>query len=66
MGVRLGVLALQGDVSEHIRGFRAALAEIGEEEGLVIPVRRPADLDGLSDFDEIARAGEHAPHLRVS
>ena len=48
MGVRLGVLALQGDVSEHIRGFRAALAEIGEEEGLVIPVRRPADLDGLS------------------
>lgn len=47
MGVRLGVLALQGDVSEHIRGFEQALSEIGEEQGCVVPVRRPADLEGL-------------------
>jgi len=48
VGVRLGVLALQGDVSEHIRGFRAALGQVGEEGDLVIPVRHPDDLTGLS------------------
>jgi len=47
VGVRLGVLALQGDVSEHIRGFEAALSDIGEGLGCVVPVRRPADLEGL-------------------
>jgi len=48
VGVRLGVLALQGDVSEHIRAFKRALSNIGEENGSVIPVRRPDDLIGLS------------------
>ncbi|HDR72606.1 MAG TPA: pyridoxal 5'-phosphate synthase glutaminase subunit PdxT [Methanoculleus sp.] len=47
MGVRIGVLALQGDVSEHILAFRHALDGKGE----VCAVRRPeeiADLDGLA------------------
>jgi len=48
VGVRLGVLALQGDVSEHVRGFQAALSQIGAKGGEVVPVRRPADLGGLS------------------
>jgi len=39
-GLRAGVLALQGDVREHA----AALAALGAE---VVPVRQPADLDGL-------------------
>lgn len=37
---RIGVLALQGDVAEHL----AALARCG---AVAVPVRRPADLDGL-------------------
>jgi 5'-phosphate synthase pdxT subunit len=48
VGVRLGVLALQGDVSEHVRGFMAALSQIGAKGGEVVPVRQPADLAGLS------------------
>ncbi|MDH7509909.1 MAG: pyridoxal 5'-phosphate synthase glutaminase subunit PdxT [Methanolinea sp.] len=47
MGVRLGVLALQGDVSEHIQGFERALRVMGEADGAVIPVRKPRDLEGL-------------------
>ncbi|MCU0631921.1 MAG: pyridoxal 5'-phosphate synthase glutaminase subunit PdxT [Methanolinea sp.] len=47
MGVKLGVLALQGNVSEHIRGFERALSDIGDENGSVVPVRRPGDLSGL-------------------
>ncbi|MDI9633350.1 MAG: pyridoxal 5'-phosphate synthase glutaminase subunit PdxT [Methanolinea sp.] len=47
MGVRLGVLALQGDVSEHIRGFERALRDAGIPDGTVVPVRRPSDLGGL-------------------
>jgi 5'-phosphate synthase pdxT subunit len=47
VGVRLGVLALQGDVSEHIRGFERALAVMGNTGGTVIPVRKPRDLEGL-------------------
>ena len=38
--VRVGILALQGDVAEHRRG----LADAGAE---AVSVRRPADLDGV-------------------
>lgn len=48
MGVKLGVLALQGNVSEHIRGFEQALSYPGTEDGTVIPVRLPEDLSGIS------------------
>ncbi len=52
MGVRIGVLALQGDVSEHVGAFRRALAESGLSEGSeVITVRRPDQIpscDGLA------------------
>jgi 5'-phosphate synthase pdxT subunit len=47
--VKIGVLALQGNVSEHIDAFRAALKQ--REAGVasaVIEVRRPADLAGCS------------------
>ncbi|MDG6256542.1 MAG: pyridoxal 5'-phosphate synthase glutaminase subunit PdxT [Methanomicrobiaceae archaeon] len=47
MGVRIGVLALQGDVSEHILAFRHAL----DGAGGVTAVRHAgdiADLDGLA------------------
>jgi len=40
--VRAGVLALQGDVVEHLRALREAGAEAVRE------VRRPCDLDGLA------------------
>ena len=41
MAVRIGVLDLQGDVSEHIDAFRRALADSGLSEGSeVITVRR--------------------------
>jgi 5'-phosphate synthase pdxT subunit len=40
-GVRAGVLALQGDVAEHVR----ALEEAGARA--VVPVRRPEDLDAV-------------------
>jgi len=36
----VGVLALQGDVREHLRALNACGADVR-------PVRRPADLDGL-------------------
>ncbi len=47
MGVRIGVLALQGDVSEHMRAFRDALGG----RGAVTAVRHAGaigDLDGLA------------------
>ncbi|MGZ8179783.1 pyridoxal 5'-phosphate synthase glutaminase subunit PdxT [Williamsia sp. SKLECPSW1] len=40
MTVRIGVLALQGDVREHV----AALAEAG---AVGVPIRRPAELAGI-------------------
>lgn len=45
MGVKVGVLALQGDVAEHITAFREALAD--RPGSSVAPVRMPADLAGL-------------------
>ena len=47
--VKIGVLALQGDVSEHIEAFAAALRRQGcAEESLVAEVRSPADLAGCA------------------
>ena len=49
----IGVLALQGDVREHL----AALREQGAE---AVPVRRPEELgalDGLSDTERFAGRG---------
>ncbi len=47
MDVKIGVLALQGDVSEHIEAFKVALRLRGCGEGSsVIEVRSPADLAG--------------------
>ncbi|AXE39017.1 pyridoxal 5'-phosphate synthase glutaminase subunit PdxT [Acidipropionibacterium virtanenii] len=57
--VRIGVLALQGGISEHV----AALTRLG---AVTVPVRRPVDLAGLDAivlpggestvFDKLARA----------
>ena len=52
MGVRIGVLDLQGDVSEHIEAFRRAIAGSGLTRGSeVVAVRRAEQipsLDGLA------------------
>lgn len=51
MDVEIGVLALQGDVSEHIGAFRRALTNNGVQKGAVVAVRTPSDLarcDGLA------------------
>lgn len=45
MGVKVGVLALQGDVAEHIAAFREALAE--RPGSSVTAVRHAEDLAGL-------------------
>jgi len=45
--VKIGVLALQGDVSEHIEAFAAVLRD-RKKSGSVIGVRSPADLAGCS------------------
>ncbi|MGC9435651.1 MAG: pyridoxal 5'-phosphate synthase glutaminase subunit PdxT [Methanomicrobiales archaeon] len=45
----IGVLALQGDVSEHIRAFESACAGIPAcRESEVVPVRSRGDLEGLA------------------
>jgi pyridoxal 5'-phosphate synthase pdxT subunit len=47
--VKVGVLALQGDVSEHVDAFTAAVAERGcRKTASVIEVRCPADLAGCA------------------
>jgi 5'-phosphate synthase pdxT subunit len=47
--VKVGVLALQGDVSEHINAFRAALEQRGVGPASVVTeVHRPADLEGCT------------------
>lgn len=48
MGVRIGVLALQGNVSEHIEAFEQALRHRGQESFSVFPVKRPDDLSGCT------------------
>ena len=52
MDVKIGVLALQGNVSEHIEAFRRALKKAGQVNASeIIEVRHPADLaecDGLA------------------
>jgi 5'-phosphate synthase pdxT subunit len=52
VGVRIGVLDLQGDVSEHIDAFRRALAESGLSDGSEVFTVRRADqipsCDGLA------------------
>ena len=52
MGVKVGVLALQGDVAEHITAFREALAD--PPGSSVAPVRKAAD---LADLDALAIPG---------
>lgn len=46
-GLRIGVLALQGDVSEHVAAFEGALRERPESPVPVIAVRRAEQLAGL-------------------
>jgi 5'-phosphate synthase pdxT subunit len=52
VGVRIGVLDLQGDVSEHLLAFREALALAGRDRGSsVVPIRSAGEIascDGLS------------------
>jgi len=43
MTMRVGVLAYQGDVSEHTAAMERAL-----KNGIVVPVRRTGQIDGLS------------------
>ncbi|HDQ08283.1 MAG TPA: pyridoxal 5'-phosphate synthase glutaminase subunit PdxT [Methanoculleus sp.] len=43
MGIRIGVLALQGNVSEHIRAFERALDALSLK-GEVIPLRNAEDI----------------------
>lgn len=45
--LRIGVLALQGDVAEHVAAFGAALRERPGDHAPVIAVRDPDQLDGL-------------------
>jgi len=45
--LRIGVLALQGDVSEHVTAFEAALDARSEHHAPVVAVRRAEDLAGL-------------------
>lgn len=47
VGVKIGVLALQGNVSEHIGAFERALKCMGREyQSSVSPIKRPAELEG--------------------
>jgi 5'-phosphate synthase pdxT subunit len=48
VGARIGVLALQGDVSEHIDAFRNAARTFGCESSVAVtPVRRPDEIPVL-------------------
>lgn len=48
MGVKIGVLALQGNIREHLDAFRDALRKSGHDNGYtVLPVKRAGDLPGL-------------------
>jgi len=47
VGVRIGVLDLQGDVSEHLLAFREALALAGRDRGSsVVPIRSAGEITG--------------------
>lgn len=49
MEIRIGVLALQGDVSEHIRSFENALFSLGLSEGSsVFSLRHKEEIGGCS------------------
>ncbi|MBP1928812.1 5'-phosphate synthase pdxT subunit [Methanolinea mesophila] len=54
MDVKIGVLALQGNVSEHIRAFEGALQEMGFPGERVVPLR---NADQIPDLDAIAIPG---------
>jgi 5'-phosphate synthase pdxT subunit len=55
VGARIGVLALQGDVSEHIDAFRNAARAFGSEASVVVtPVRKPEE---IPDLDAVAIPG---------
>jgi len=66
-GLKIGVLALQGDFREHLRAAEATGAQ-------AVPVRRPEELDGLDGLiipggestaiDKLARAFDLADPLR--
>jgi len=56
-GPRIGVLALQGDVDAHAR----ALAEVG---AVAVPVRLPAQLDGLDGL--VIPGGESSTLLKLA
>lgn len=47
VGIRIGVLALQGNVSEHIQAFEAALKGLGLE-GEVFPLRNAEEIAGCA------------------
>jgi len=47
MSIKIGVVAVQGAVSEHLEAFEKALRDCGRK-GQAIPVRRPKDLEGVS------------------
>jgi 5'-phosphate synthase pdxT subunit len=47
VGVRVGVLSLQGDVSEHISAFRRTLVSVGDETGSVVAVRHAEEIPPL-------------------
>jgi 5'-phosphate synthase pdxT subunit len=46
--IRIGVLALQGNVSEHIEAFERALVKRGQDSFSVFPVKRPKELAGCT------------------
>jgi 5'-phosphate synthase pdxT subunit len=53
--VRIGVLAFQGDVSEHIRAFEGALRQMGfSGNATVVPLRKAGE---IHDLDAIAIPG---------
>jgi 5'-phosphate synthase pdxT subunit len=47
VAARIGVLALQGDVSEHIAAFVRTFRARGDQDAIVRPVRAAADIEGL-------------------
>jgi 5'-phosphate synthase pdxT subunit len=46
MAVKVGVIAVQGAVSEHLEAFERAFHDLGKK-GQAVPVRRQKDLEGV-------------------